>query len=1066
MKSTLHRKALAAFIAASALALAGCGGGDKGDQGPTGAPGPAGPPGAASTVSVGSNALTNTDAIAAQAARWAALQPSVTVNSVSISSPPVVTFTVTDGFGNPVLGLTNTSKSSANKYATYPNLAFAIAKLVPSANGSPSKWVNYLVTSDETSAGAVSLRTPNTESNGTLVDNQNGSYTYTFRRDITTMASTVAGLTASNGANKADLGDLTYDANATHRVAIVISGNAPGTGSNRPDGQTLVTGVPMKKPVNLAHDFVPAAGQPAAANASRVIVATAKCEACHQRLGGIPGATNNPGEAADFHGGNRNNVAYCVVCHTDQRRYGQTEAPATTSGAIKTFTNTTPTTNPTSPDTRVVDGRTIGNLPNYIHKIHMGPLLANKNYVYAGVPFSETTYPQDVRNCTTCHDGGNGNPDPAKNQTPQGDNWKTVPNTLACGSCHDGINFATGMGVTIADAAKGLTSTTTFNGFAHGGGPATDAECVQCHKPTFQNVDLAHLPVTPPNPKNSLDVALKQGPDSGSNNTNAAWIASGASVDRLPPGAIRVTYDIKSVSRNASKQPVMVFRMLQNCTNPDVTKCASTNLKTFVQPAVGQDAYQNLASQEIWDNFMGAPSVVFTFAVPQDGIKAPADFNVRYESYLRSIWNGTACVPDPKLGPPATTPTSCATLSLPDANGYYTVTFTGVTVPDNAVMLTGGLGYSYSLRSTLPLTQTALGQTPEPYPVTVSTANATCTVAPTGSGASATCSPELLDPRMGNKRGGLIVIAPNVQKVASAGCVDASPTPTGVCVNGGGAAAVSGSYVGRRAIVEDARCNKCHQELGTFTEEAFHGGQRNDGTTCSWCHRPNQASSGWSADSTHYVHAIHAANKRTNKFVWHAASTTKGFWDIGFPGILNNCEGCHRPDTYAFNTAAQQIALGNGSGSTPPDNVDKRLYRTVASGSTTSPGIYNGNPGTQTTGCTVTTINDCLATTLSAFSLSPWIFKDNTYDYGLGFRTNSSTAAPTDADPKTLVLSPTVAVCSACHDSADAISHFKINGGAYYDPRSTAIKGTNETCLICHGAGRIADIKVMHSTNK
>ncbi len=78
---------------------------------------------------------------------------------------------------------------------------------------------------------------------------------------------------------------------------------------------------------------------------------------------------------------------------------------------------------------------------------------------------------------------------------------------------------------------------------------------------------------------------------------------------------------------------------------------------------------------------MGAPSVYFVFAVPQDGITAPADFNVRYESYLRCIWNGTACVPDPKLGPPATTPTSCATLSLPDANGYYTATFTGVTIP-------------------------------------------------------------------------------------------------------------------------------------------------------------------------------------------------------------------------------------------------------------------------------------------------------------------------------------------------------------------------------------------------
>jgi hypothetical protein len=59
---------------------------------------------------------------------------------------------------------------------------------------------------------------------------------------------------------------------------------------------------------------------------------------------------------------------------------------------------------------------------------------------------------------------------------------------------------------------------------------------------------------------------------------------------------------------------------------------------------------------------------------------------------------------------------------------------------------------------------------------------------------------------MPNAYGGLIVIAKNVQKVAT-------------------------GYTGRRPIVEDARCNACHQELGTFTEDAFHAGQRNDGTT-------------------------------------------------------------------------------------------------------------------------------------------------------------------------------------------------------------------------------------------
>jgi hypothetical protein len=39
------------------------------------------------------------------------------------------------------------------------------------------------------------------------------------------------------------------------------------------------------------------------------------------------------------------------------------------------------------------------------------------------------------------------------------------------------------------------------------------------------------------------------------------------------------------------------------------------------------------------------------------------------------------------------------------------------------------------------------------------------------------------------------------------------------------------------------------------------------------------------------------------------------------------------------------------------------------------------------------------------------------------------------------------------------------NGGSFYDPRSTALPKV-ETCLVCHGTGRIADIAVEHSKNR
>jgi OmcA/MtrC family decaheme c-type cytochrome len=436
----------------------------------------------------------------------------------------------------------------------------------------------------------------------------------------------------------------------------------------------------------------------------------------------------------------------------------------------------------------------------------------------------------------------------------------------------------------------------------------------------------------------------------------------------------------------------MVFRILQNGSR--------TDLKVF-------DPAQPIATQEIWDNFMGSPSVYFVFSVPQDGIAAPADFNATVNSYLRSLWNGTA------------SGAGKGTLTGPDASGYYTATLTGVTIPASAKMLTGGVGYSYSVTSTLPLTQTNLAD----YPVAAATAT-------TG-----------LTANMPNKIGGLIVIAPNAKKVAS-------------------------GYTGRRQIVDDAKCNKCHQELGAFTEDAFHGGQRNDGESCAFCHRPNQTSSGWSADSTNYIHAIHAGNKRQVPFTWDSSAVGESFADVKFPGVLKNCEGCHVRGGYDFSSAAAQSALPN------------RLYRTVGTG------ILIGTVGT-----TITTYSynsgsgSCVAgtskpqTDLGVYSLSPYIVPFTNYGIGYSFNaglTTSNSCKPdgtlvanpaggtVEADPQSLVNSPIATACFACHDSSLARTHMEINGASIYQPRSVAL-GTTETCMICHDTGRIADIKVMHA---
>jgi OmcA/MtrC family decaheme c-type cytochrome len=1024
MKSWLKVLGAAALVGA---VLSGCGGSDgaagppgaTGATGSTGPAGPAGPPGPAGSAAIVLTPTTPPE-------EFAALDMAATVTSITVAplqkdaqgnvtgGGTVVAFKLATKQGVPVIGFGSTSKSSTALAASYPNLAFSLAKLIPASGGTPSKWVSYIVTTMPTTTTASAPTRPSTDNTGTLVDNKDGSYTYRFYRDPTATKAAVDGMTVTAPNNKADLGDLTYDAALTHRLTIQISGNAPGTGTNTPNGVQVVTGVPLKNAVDVVYDFVPSTGQPPAASANRKITTTSNCDACHSTLGGIPG-DNPESSGAGFHGGSRNNVEYCVVCHTDQRKYGRTEATFNSDPNVFKFTS----------QTYRLDDRSVGDLPNMVHKTHLGKFLPKKGYNYADVIFNEVGYPQDTRNCQNCHSAAT----PAQAAvTPQGDNWKTAPSRLACGACHDGINFDTGIGITLRDAMKGppYNNSTGFNGKAH---PAnsTDAGCTNagCHgvENGVNKIDVAHLPVTPPNTGSALHVA------GGNTNTNSGWIASGASANRLPTGAIAVTYDVKDVRLNGSRNPQIVFRMLQNGT------------AVALQDPTTAPNNPSTNRKEIWPNFMGSPSCYFVWSVPQDNIAAPQDFNASASTYLRTVWLANGAV--------GGSGTSAGTLTAGTGAeaGYYVCTVTGVTVPTNAKMLTGGMGYSYNVSSALPLTQTNVTG----YPV------------PDGSG--------LVNAGATNPTGGLIVIAPNVNKVAT-------------------------GFTGRRVIVEDKRCNACHQELGTFTEDAFHAGQRNDGTTCSWCHTPNRGSSGWTADSVNFVHAIHGSNKRSYEYTWHAVQVSAGpppvfedFSEVRYPGVLANCEQCHIPGSYNFANTASADAAGIGA-----DGTEKRQWKTVATG------FYRGVEGATLTtysgaGCTTTALASG-ATALSVFSLPPSAYglqanasgdgtnpNTGTY-YGDGFRYNAGIAATSaactangtvvaaiapqgivNATPESLVISPTTAACTGCHDSNLAISHMRVNGGSFYESRAIAGART-EQCMVCHSAGRTADTKVVHKVGQ
>jgi OmcA/MtrC family decaheme c-type cytochrome len=168
---------------------------------------------------------------------------------------------------------------------------------------------------------------------------------------------------------------------------------------------------------DVTYDFVPN-GSPV--TQVRQIVSTANCNQCHDPLS-AHGTTG------------RQDVRICILCHNPQT---------------------------IDPDTnRTVDMKV------FIHKIHMGSSLPS---VQAGTPyqiigynqavsdFSDVVFPQDIRNCQTCHKG-----------TAQTNAWMLFPSIEACGSCHDDVNFATGAN--------------------HPGGAYSDSsQCASCHQPQGQ----------------------------------------------------------------------------------------------------------------------------------------------------------------------------------------------------------------------------------------------------------------------------------------------------------------------------------------------------------------------------------------------------------------------------------------------------------------------------------------------------------------------------------------------------------------------------------------------------
>lgn len=189
---------------------------------------------------------------------------------------------------------------------------------------------------------------------------------------------------------------------------------------------------------------------------TRDIVETASCNTCHTRL--------------SFHGDVRRDVRLCILCHN----------PGTTDA------NTGNTV-----DMRVM-----------IHKIHLGVDLPS---VQDGEPYqiigfgnavhdySSVAYPQDIRNCTSCHKQDTG--------ASQADYYLTKPTQAACGSCHDRTWFG--------DPAA---TPEGYRNHPFDFVQQDDRQCATCHTPQAPGVAPileAHRTVAelPGNPGLNLEIA-------------------------------------------------------------------------------------------------------------------------------------------------------------------------------------------------------------------------------------------------------------------------------------------------------------------------------------------------------------------------------------------------------------------------------------------------------------------------------------------------------------------------------------------------------------------------------
>lgn len=241
---------------------------------------------------------------------------------------------------------------------------------------------------------------------------------WVYERDRTSAAGTSLDVTdAANG---------NYTLNLVSTPADLLTGNAAvqavysSASEGAPDGdlathvQRLLLRVDARdydfnRTIGLVDFMMPAAGASTTglATLARELVPMEACTACH----------GDPLQEA-AHGGGYQSPQACAICHSPIGEYG---------------------------DDMQISGFW---LPSLIHTIHNAGAFTGAWPDEDPADFSEVTYPQDIRECSVCHDDA------------VSTSWKDNPSIEVCSTCHD-VTF-------------GASAT-------HSGGTQVNDDCAVCH---------------------------------------------------------------------------------------------------------------------------------------------------------------------------------------------------------------------------------------------------------------------------------------------------------------------------------------------------------------------------------------------------------------------------------------------------------------------------------------------------------------------------------------------------------------------------------------------------------